>query len=80
MTEPAKELVEYLARRLVDDSESVRVDAKSDGDLLRLDLTVAPGDVGKVIGKQGRIIRAIRTIIRSSGSRNGQRVRLEISE
>lgn len=75
-----KDLVEYLARRLVDEPDQVRVDAETDGDTLHLSLTVAPGDVGKVIGKQGRIIRAIRTVIRSGGARRDQRVMLEIVE
>lgn len=75
-----EDLVAYLARRLVDEPDQVRVDAESDGDTLRLRLTVAPEDVGKVIGKQGRIIRAIRTVVRSGGARRGQRVMLEIVE
>lgn len=75
-----EDLVAYLARRLVDEPDAVRVDAETEGDTLRLRLTVAPEDVGKVIGKQGRIIRAIRTVIRSGGARRGQRVMLEIVE
>ena len=74
------ELVTYLARRLVDEPEAVRVESETDGDTVRLRLTVAPDDVGKVIGKQGRIIRAMRTVIRSGGARRGQRVQLEIVE
>ena len=74
------ELVTYLACRLVDEPYAVRVDSETDGDTVRLSLTVAPDDVGKVIGKQGRIIRAIRTVIRSGGARRGQRVLLEIVE
>ncbi len=73
-------LVTYLARRLVDEPDAVRVDAETDGDTIHLSLTVAPGDVGKVIGKQGRIIRAIRTVIRSGAARRDQRVMLEIVE
>ena len=74
------ELVTYLARRLVDEPDAVQVESETDGDTVRLRLTVAPDDVGKVIGKQGRIIRAIRTVIRSGGARRGQRVTLEIVE
>ena len=74
------ELVTYLARRLVDEPDAVQVESETDGDTVRLRLTVAPDDVGKVIGKQGRIIRAIRTVIRSGGARRGQRVMLEIVE
>ena len=74
------ELVTYLARRLVDEPDAVQVESETDGDTVRLRLTVAPDDVGKVIGKQGRIIRSIRTVIRSGGARRGQRVMLEIVE
>ncbi len=75
-----QDLVEYLARRLVDNPDEVRVDAQAGEDTLRLRLSVAPEDVGKVIGKQGRIIRAMRTVVRSGGARRGQRVMLEIVE
>lgn len=75
-----QDLVEYLARRLVDNPDEVRVDAQADEDTLRLRLSVAPEDVGKVIGKQGRTIRAMRTVVRSGGARRGQRVMLEIVE
>lgn len=75
-----KDLVEYLARRLVDNPDDVRVEADEDGGTLRLRLFVEAGDVGKVIGRQGRIIRAMRTVVRSGGARRGQRVTLEIVE
>ena len=75
-----QDLVTYLARRLVDEPDAVRVDAETDGDTLHLSLSVASGDVRKVIGKQGRIIRAMRTVIRSGGARRGQRIVLEIVE
>ena len=75
-----EDLVTYLARRLVDDPDAVRVDSETDGETVRLKLTVASGDVGKVIGRQGRIVRAMRVIIRSGGARRGQRCLLEIVE
>ena len=73
-------LVEYLARRLVDDPESVHVDeVERDGDLV-LQLRVAPEDVGKVIGRSGRMVRALRTVVRATGARENRRVLLEIVE
>ena len=75
------ELVAELARRLVDEPDAVRVEEveEEDGTLL-LRLHVAEGDVGKVIGRQGRIARALRTIVRASAARREQRVMLEILE
>ena len=74
------ELVEYLARRLVDDPDAVSAEeTERDGDLV-IELRVAPDDVGKVIGRQGRIARALRTLVRASAARRDQRVFLEIME
>ena len=74
------EIVEYLARRLVDEPDAVRVEElERDGDIV-LELHVAKDDVGKVIGRQGRIARALRTIVRASAARRDQRVLLEIVE
>ena len=74
------ELVEYLARRLVDEPEAVRVEElQRDGDTI-LQLHVARDDVGKVIGRGGRIVRALRTIMRASAVRDGRRVLVEIAE
>jgi len=73
-------LVEYLARQLVDDPESVQVDeTERDGDLV-LRLRVAQDDVGKVIGRSGRMVRALRTVVRATGARENRRVLLEIVE
>jgi uncharacterized protein len=73
------ELVADLARRLVDEPDAVRVDEveEEDGTLL-LRLHVAEGDVGKVIGRQGRLVRALRTIVRAGGVEAGRRLALEI--
>ncbi len=77
---PAAELVEYLARRLVEKPEEVRVDEdEEDGDLV-LRLRVAPDDLGRVIGRGGRIARALRTLVRASGAQEDRRVLLEIVE
>jgi len=74
------ELLAYLARELVDDPEAVRVDTEERDGALVLVLHVAPDDVGKVIGRQGRIVRALRTLIRASAVRDGQHVLVEIAE
>jgi predicted RNA-binding protein YlqC (UPF0109 family) len=74
------EIVEYLARRLVDEPNAVRVEQVERDDATVLQLWVAPDDVGKVIGRQGRIARALRTIVRASAARDDRRVMLEIME
>ena len=73
------ELLAELARRLVDEPDAVRVE-QVDGDdgSLVLRLHVAEGDVGKVIGRQGRIARALRTVVRAGGPNAGRRLQLEI--
>lgn len=73
------ELLAELARRLVDEPDAVRVEQVDgeDGSLV-LRLHVAEGDVGKVIGRQGRLVRALRTIVRAGGPNAGRRLQLEI--
>ena len=70
----------WIARRLVDEPDAVRVEREDRDDAIVLLLHVAPDDVGKVIGRQGRIARALRTIVRASAARRDQRVLLEIVE
>ena len=72
------ELLEYLARQLVDDPDAVRVETADEDDAIVLRLHVAADDVGKVIGRQGRIARALRTVVRASAARERRRVLLEI--
>ena len=74
------ELLAYLARELVDDPESVRVETEDRDGALVLLLHVAPDDLGKVIGRGGRIVRALRTVVRASAAREGRRVLLEIAQ
>ena len=74
-----QELLAELARRLVDEPDAVRVEqAEGDDGALVLRLHVAEGDVGKVIGRQGRIARALRTLVRAGGPQAGRRLQLEI--
>jgi uncharacterized protein len=72
------ELLEDLARRLVDEPEAVRVEQLEEDDELVLRLHVAAADRGRVIGRQGRIARALRTVVRAGAAREQRRVRLEI--
>jgi uncharacterized protein len=73
------ELLAELARRLVDEPDAVRVEqVEGDDGSLVFRLHVAEGDVGKVIGRQGRIARALRTIVRAGGPNAGRRMQLEI--
>ena len=74
------ELLAYLARELVDDPDAVRVDAEERDGALVLRLHVAPDDIGKVIGRGGRIVRALRTVVRASAAREGRRVLVEIAD
>jgi hypothetical protein len=75
------DLVLYLARGLVDEPDAVRVEESenADGDLVVL-LHVAPADRGQVIGRGGRMVKALRTIARAAGARNDRRVLLDIAE
>ncbi len=73
-----EELVEYLARGLVDKPDEVNVERVERDGAIVLELRVAPDDVGKVIGRQGRIARALRTLVRASGARSNERALLEI--
>ena len=71
-------LLELLARRLVDEPDAVRVEREEHEDAVVLRLHVAKDDVGKVIGRQGRIARALRQLIRAAAGRERKRVVLEI--
>jgi predicted RNA-binding protein YlqC (UPF0109 family) len=75
-----EELVAYLARALVDHPDEVRVERIERDDAVVLRLHVAKDDVGKVIGRQGRVIRALRTLVRAGGTKRGERLLLEIVE
>ena len=73
-----KELLEFLARSLVDNPEEVRVEESETSDGVLLRLFVAKDDVGKVIGKQGRIARALRTVVKASAVKDGKQASVEI--
>jgi uncharacterized protein len=74
----ADQLLETLARRLVDDPDAVRVEREERDDVVVLRLHVAKDDVGQVIGRQGRIARSLRQVVRAASGRQHKRVVLEI--
>ncbi len=73
-----KELVEVIASALVDNPEEVEVTETEDENQIVLSLKVAPDDMGKVIGKQGRIAKAIRTVVRAAGSKGNKKIMVDI--
>lgn len=78
MENELKELLEYLATSLVDSPEDVHVVATETDGTVVLELSVARDDLGKVIGKQGRIARALRTVVKAGAMKNGKRALVEI--
>ena len=73
-----KELVEDIAKALVDHPEEVSVNEKNEGRTIVLELHVAEGDMGKVIGKQGRIAKSIRSVVKAATARSEKPVFVEI--
>jgi len=73
-----KELLLYMAKNLVDDPESVTVTEVEAEDGKVLELHVAPDDMGKVIGRQGRIAKEIRAIVKTVAQRTGEKITVEI--
>ena len=73
-----RSLLEHVAKQLVDDPSAVVVTEELDGDFIKLHLRVAEGDVGKVIGRGGRIAKAIRALLKVMATRDGTKVNLEI--
>ncbi|HEX9532396.1 MAG TPA: KH domain-containing protein [bacterium] len=73
-----RELVEFIVKALVDQPDAVQVRAVEGEQTLVLEVKVAPDDVGKVIGKQGRIVNALRTVVKAAAVRTGKRVTIEI--
>ena len=73
-----KELVEVIAKALVDNPEEVVVTEKGGGKNITIELHVAADDMGKVIGKQGRIAKAIRSVVKAASTKENKRVDVEI--
>jgi uncharacterized protein len=75
-----EELLEEIARSLVEKPDEVSVRRTEREDAVVFELRVAPDEIGKVIGRQGRVARALRTVVRAGGTRRGERALLEIVE
>jgi len=75
-----QELVKYIARSLVDEPEAVNVREVSGERSSIIEIQVSPNDIGKIIGKRGRIVHAIRTVAKASAAKEGKRVEVEIVE
>ena len=73
-----KELVEVIAKALVDNPDDVVVTESMKGENILIELTVAAADMGKVIGKQGRIAKAIRSVVKAAASKEDKKVIVEI--
>ena len=73
-----KDLTLHMARAVVTESEQVRVEEVGGASMIVLELSVAPGDMGRIIGKEGRVANAMRTLLRTSAAKDGKRVNLEI--
>ena len=73
-----RELVEYIAKNLVEDPEAVRVTEQEQEDAVVLEVSVAPEDMGRIIGRQGRIAKAIRTLVKAGSLHRPKRYVVEI--
>ena len=73
-----RELVEFLAESLVEDPDAVQVEEVPAGRVTVYEVMVAEDDVGKIIGRQGKVIRAIRTVVKAAATRQGTRVDVDV--
>ena len=73
-----KEMLEMLVKSLVDNVDNVEITEKENENDVTLEIRVDPSDMGKIIGKQGRIAKSIRTVMRAAASREGKKVAVEI--
>jgi predicted RNA-binding protein YlqC (UPF0109 family) len=76
----AKTVIELVARQLVDDPDGVFVDATERSDNVAILIHTSPGDLGRIIGKRGRVIQALRQVGRAAGSADGVKVTVEVAE
>ncbi len=73
-----KQILIYIAKSIVDDPDSVIVVSDENGDNVTLELSVAPDDMGKIIGRHGKIAHAIRSVVKAAANKSGKRVTVEI--
>lgn len=74
----ARAVLQFLAARLVDDPDAIRIDTSETRSGIKLSLRVAAGDMGKVIGRRGRVAQSIRSVVRAAGARDGVDVIVDI--
>ena len=73
-----KELLTYIVKNLVSEPDAIAITEEIDGDNVTFSLRVAPGDMGRVIGRHGRIAKEIRTLMKAAGNRENKRVTVDI--
>jgi predicted RNA-binding protein YlqC (UPF0109 family) len=78
--ERLESLLLFLARSLVEEPDKVEVAASEEDSRVELELKVAPDDVGRVIGRQGRVVKSMRTVLRASAAKLGKRVSVEVKD
>lgn len=76
----ARQVLQYLAEQLVAEPEAIEIDARTWRHRVSLNLSVAPDDMGRVIGKRGRTAQSIRTVVRAAGSRDGLDAYVDIQD
>jgi predicted RNA-binding protein YlqC (UPF0109 family) len=76
----ARAAVEHIAKHLVDDPDGIFVDANERGDNVTLLVHASPGDLGRIIGKRGRVIQSVRQVARAAGAAEGVRVSVDVAE
>lgn len=76
----AEDVLAYLTRSVVEDPDAVNIDIEESGNRLKMTVTVGDGDMGRVIGRRGRIANAIRTIVRAAGTRDDVEVEVEFED
>lgn len=78
--ERLESLLLFLARSLVSEPDKVEVTAREEDSRVELELKVAPDDIGRVIGRQGRVVKSMRTVLRASAAKLGKRVSVEVKD
>ena len=76
----AHEVLDFITRQIVEEPDAVEIDVEADGDVVELAVTVGPDDLGRVIGRRGRVAQAIRTVVSAAGARDGVDVEVEFVE
>lgn len=75
-----KKALEYIVSQIVDDPKKVKIDEQEDQGMINFTITVAPSDMGKIIGKNGKIIRAIRNVIKIPAIKQNNKINISLSE